>query len=160
MLGGVVARTERLDLMGFATLAILSGLGGGMIRDTLLQHGPPVALTDPAYILTALAGAMIAFFLGVEGRLWNGMFPFVDALALGCWAATGAQKTLLVGLAWLPALLLGTTTAVGGGAMRDIILRRIPTIFGGNTLYATSALLASGVMVALYEMGTPPLGWL
>lgn len=158
VLGGVIARTERLDLEGFATLAILSGLGGGMIRDTLLQHGPPVALTDPAYIPTALAGAMIAFLLGVEGRLWNHAFPFVDALALGCWAATGTQKTLSVGLAWLPALLLGTTTAVGGGVMRDVILRQIPKIFGGNTLYATSALVASGVMVALYEMGYPSAG--
>jgi uncharacterized membrane protein YeiH len=147
VLGGVIARTEWLDLMGFATLAILSGLGGGVISDTLLQHGPPVALTDPAYIPTALAGAMIAFFLGVEGRLWNHAFPFVDALALGCWAATGALKTLSVGLVWLPALLLGTTTAVGG-VMRDVILRRIPRIFGGNTLYATSALAASGAAPA------------
>jgi uncharacterized membrane protein YeiH len=57
VLGGVVARTERLDLVDFATLAILSGLGGGMIRDTLRQHGPPVALTDRAYIPTALADA-------------------------------------------------------------------------------------------------------
>jgi hippurate hydrolase len=157
-LGGVIARAARLDPVGFATLAILSGLGGGLIRDTLLQHGTPVALTDPAYIPTALAGAMIAFFLRVEGRLWKYAFPFVDALALGCWAATGAQKTLTDGLAWLPAVLLGTITAVGGGMTRDIFLRRIPQIFGGNTLYATSAVLASGVMVVFYELGDAPLG--
>ena len=77
------------------------------------------------------------------------MFPFVDALALGCWAAAGAQKTLLSGLGWLPAVLLGTVTAVGGGAIRDIALSRVPAIFGGNTLYATCALIASGVMVAM-----------
>ncbi len=82
VLGGVIARAERLDPVGFVTLAILSGLGGGLIRDTLLQHGTPVALTDPAYIPTALAGAMIAYFLRVRGRLWNNAFPFVDALAL------------------------------------------------------------------------------
>jgi uncharacterized membrane protein YeiH len=158
VLGGVVARAKRLDLVGFATLGIVSGLGGGIIRDTLLQHGPPVALTDPAYIPTALAGAAIAFFLPVEGRLWNRAFPFVDALALGCWAATGTLKTLSVGLAWLPALLLGVTTAVGGGMTRDIMMRRIPQVFGGNTLYATSAALASGVMVVLYKMGYPSAG--
>lgn len=103
VLGGVVARAQRLDPVGFGTLAILSGLGGGLIRDTLLQHGPPVALTDYAYILTALAGAVIAFFVRVEGRLWDRFFPVVDALAVGCWAAAGAQKTLGVGLGWLPA---------------------------------------------------------
>jgi uncharacterized membrane protein YeiH len=158
VLGGVVARDERLQPVGFITLAILSGLGGGIIRDTLLQHGTPVALTNPAYIPTALIGAAIAFFLPVGGRLWNVAFPLVDALALGCWAATGASKTLAVGLAALPALLLGTITAVGGGMTRDIFMRRIPGIFAGGTLYTTSAVLASGVMVVLYGVGDPAIG--
>lgn len=158
VLGGVMARAERLDPVGFGTLAILAGLGGGVIRDTLLQHGTPVALTDSAYVLTALAGAVIAFFLHIEGRLWERGFPFVDALALGCWAAAGAQRTLATGLGWLPAVLLGTATAVGGGMVRDIVLRRIPVIFGGNTLYATCAVLASGVMVLLYDLDHPSVG--
>ena len=158
MLGGAMARDERMHPVGFITLAILSGLGGGMIRDTLLQHGTPVALTNPAYIPTALIGAAIAFFLPVGGRLWETAFPLVDALALGCWAATGASKTLAVGLAVLPALLLGTITAVGGGVTRDIFLRRIPQVFAGGTLYTTSAVLASAVMVALYRVGDPAIG--
>jgi uncharacterized membrane protein YeiH len=158
VLGGVMARAERLDPVGFAVLAILSGLGGGLIRDTLLQKGTPVALVDPSYILTALAGAALAFVLHVEGRAWDRVFPFVDALALGCWAAVGAQKTLTFDLGWLAAVLLGTITAVGGGMVRDVVLRRIPAIFGGTTLYATSALIASGVMVLLYRAGHPTVG--
>ena len=158
ILGGVVARAERLHPVGFIALAILSGLGGGLIRDTLLQHGTPVALTYPAYIPTALVGAAVAFFLPVKGRLWDRAFPFVDALALGCWAATGAIKTLADGLAWPPALLLGTITAVGGGMTRDIFLHRVPQIFTGGNLYTTSAVLASGVMVALYGVGDPSIG--
>jgi uncharacterized membrane protein YeiH len=158
VLGGVIARGERLDPIGFATLAILSGLGGGIIRDTLLQHGTPLALTDYAYVLTALAGAAVAFLLRVEGVLWHRGFAFVDAIALGSWAAAGAQKTLAVGLGWLPAVMLGGITAVGGGMVRDIVLRRIPGIFGGNTLYATCALVASGVMVVLHVTGHPSLG--
>jgi uncharacterized membrane protein YeiH len=158
VLGGVLARAERLDPVGFGVLAILSGLGGGLIRDTLLQKGTPVALVDPSYVLTALAGAALAFVLHVEGRAWDRVFPFVDALALGCWAAVGAQKTLAAGLGWLPAVLLGTITAVGGGMVRDVVLRRIPAIFGGTTLYATSALVASGVMVVLYRLGHSSVG--
>lgn len=157
-LGGVIARRERFDPVGFATLAILSGLGGGIIRDTLLQHGTPVALTDYAYILTALAAAALTFTLRVDGRLWKRTWPLVDALAVGTWAATGAQKTLLVGLGWLPAVLLGTITAVGGGAVRDIVLRRVPTVLGGNTLYATCAVLASAVMIVLSRTGHPTIG--
>jgi uncharacterized membrane protein YeiH len=158
VLGGVIARSARLDVIGFATLALLSGLGGGVIRDTLLQRGTPVALIDYSYVLTALAGAAIAFLIKVEGRVWDRVWPFIDALALGCWAAAGAQKTLSFGLGWLPAVLLGTITAVGGGFVRDIVLRRIPGILGGNTLYATCALLASVVMVLLYEISSPTVG--
>jgi uncharacterized membrane protein YeiH len=157
-LGGVIARRERFDPVGFATLAILSGLGGGILRDTLLQRGTPVALTDYAYVLTALAAAALTFTLRVDGRLWKRAWPLVDAFALGTWAATGAQKTLLVGLGWLPAVLLGTITAVGGGAARDIVLCRVPTVLGGNTLYATCAVLASAVMIVLSRTGHPTIG--
>lgn len=69
------------------------------------------------------------------------------------WVAVGAQKTLLAGLGWLPAILLGVVTAVGGGAVRDIALRRIPTVLGGNTLYATCALAAAAVVVVLQLAG-------
>jgi uncharacterized membrane protein YeiH len=160
VLGGVIARRERLDPVGFVALAVLSGLGGGIIRDTLLQHGTPIALTDYAYLLTAFGGAALTFLLRVEGRLWDGVWPVVDALALGCWASAGAQKTLDAGLGWLPAVLLGTITAVGGGAVRDIVLRRVPAVLGGNTLYATCAAVASGVLVILYDNGYPTAGTL
>ena len=92
LLGGAVARRHGFDPVGFAALAIVSGLGGGLIRDTLLQRGTPVALTNYAYLTTALIGAAVAFAVRFEGRLWERLFPFVDALALGCWAAAGAQK--------------------------------------------------------------------
>jgi len=157
-LGGVLARTELLDPIGFGALAILSGLGGGLIRDTLLQHGPPVALTHDAYLVAAVAGAAIVFFVPVRGRFWDAWFPYVDAVALGCWAASGAQRTLATGLGWLPAVLLGATTAVGGGAVRDIVLRRVPAIFAGNTLYATSAVIGSAVMVGVSRAGHPAVG--
>jgi uncharacterized membrane protein YeiH len=153
VLGGVIARRTKLDPVGFLVLAVLSGLGGGILRDTLLQHGTPVALTDYAYMSTAFAGAVLAFVARVEGRWWDRTYPVIDALALGCWAAAGAQRTLDAGLGWLPAVLLGTITAVGGGAIRDIVLQRTPAVLGGNTLYATCAAAASGVLVVLYEQG-------
>jgi uncharacterized membrane protein YeiH len=158
VVGGILARELRMDAIGFVALASLSGLGGGLIRDTLLQHGPPVALTDYLYLLTALAAAAITFMVPVHGRIWNGVFPVVDALALGCWAAAGAQKTLAVGLGWLPAILLGTITAVGGGALRDIAVGRMPQIFGGNTLYATCAVIASATVAGFAAAGLTSVG--
>jgi uncharacterized membrane protein YeiH len=153
ILGGGIARQHRLDPIGFASLAIFSGLGGGMLRDVLLQHGPPVALTDEAYLPVALAGAAIAFVLRWESTKVKRLGTLIDALALGCWAAVGSQKTLLFGFGWLPAVLLGAVTAVGGGAVRDVIVGQIPTIFGGNTLYATCAIAAGAVMVIMEYFG-------
>jgi uncharacterized membrane protein YeiH len=158
ILGGIVAREERMDPIGFLTLALLSGLGGGIIRDTLLQHGPPVALTDLLYAVCAIAGAVVAFLVPIGGRAWHAVFPYIDALALGCWATAGAQKTLTLGLGWLPAVLLGTITAVGGGTLRDLTVRRVPQIFGGNTLYATAAVAASAVVAGFWYAGWTHVG--
>jgi uncharacterized membrane protein YeiH len=160
VLGGLIARSKQFDPVGFLALAVMSGLGGGMIRDVLLQAGPPIALTDPAYLAAAMAGATVAFFIRVNRRLWDVAFPYLDALALGCWSAAGASKALGVGLGWLPAILMGVITAVGGGALRDVVLRRTPEVFGGNTLYATSATLASAVLVVLSPLPIGPAGTL
>ncbi|MDQ7994136.1 MAG: TRIC cation channel family protein [Propionicimonas sp.] len=157
LLAGVLARARGFDLVGFVMLGIVGGLGGGMLRDTLLQAGPPVALTDPAYLGLALAVAVFAYFVLTDGVWWHRSLRFVDAIALGAWGAVGAQKALSAGLGWLPAILLGTLTAVGGGMIRDVLVQRPPIVFGGNTLYATCASAAALVAVGLDGL-TPP-GW-
>lgn len=158
LLGGVAARSAKLDLVGFACIAIVSGLGGGLLRDTLLQAGTPVALTDLRYLSTALVGACLAYVVPIKGRRWDYPLAVLDALAVGAWAVAGTAKTLGVGLGPLPAVLLGITTAVGGGAIRDVLLQRRPSIFGGNTLYATAALLASVVMLVGWRWDQNNLG--
>jgi uncharacterized membrane protein YeiH len=158
ILGGIAARSARLDLVGFGILAILSGLGGGIIRDTLLQDGVPVALTDPYYLILAIVGAIIAFVVPLQGKWSQRPLVLVDALALGCWSAVGVQKALDAGLGWLPAIILGMVTAVGGGMVRDVLLMRVPSIFGGNTLYATSSFAACVVTLVLSELGQPDVG--
>ncbi|MER7350639.1 TRIC cation channel family protein [Streptomyces aurantiacus] len=156
--GGAIARTERLDLFGFVAVGVVSGLGGGLIRDTLLQHGTPVALTDVFYLPTALTGALIAFVISISQDAWDRLFTALDAAVIGFWAVAGAQKTLAAGLGWLPALLLGTITAVGGGALRDMMLRRVPAVLGGNALYASVAVVAAAITVVCSYAEQPTLG--
>ncbi|MFC8830422.1 trimeric intracellular cation channel family protein [Streptomyces sp. NPDC057137] len=158
LLGGVVARAEGLDLFGYLVVGTVSGLGGGIIRDTLLQRGTPVALTDPAYLPTAFAGAFLVFLVAVGEEQWNRLFTWLDAAVLGFWSIAGAQKTLAAGLGWLPAVLLGTVTAVGGGAVRDLLLRRVPAVLGGNGLYATLAVVVSGLYILCARLGVPTIG--
>lgn len=155
LLAGALAHARRFDPVGFLFLGVVSGLGGGMLRDTLLQAGTPVALTDPAYLSVALLVALFAYFVLADGRWWRRSLRFLDAVALGTWGAVGAQKALNAGLGWLPAILLGTLTAVGGGMIRDVLVQRTPMVFGGNTLYATCASIAALVAVALHGL-TPP----
>lgn len=152
LLGGAVARRFRLDPVGFAILAIVSALGGGAIRDVLLDQRP-VALVDPAYLACALGAAVVAFLVRLEGRWWRRIFPYVDALALGTWAVAGTEKSLLAGLEPLPAMLLGVLTAVGGGAVREMMLGQVPSILQQSELYATAALAAAGALVLARTAG-------
>ena len=157
LLGGAVARRSRLDPVGFVVLAIISALGGGAIRDVLLNLRP-VALVDLSYLGTALAAAAIAFLIPLEGRRWRQFFPWVDAIALGTWAVVGTEKALLHGLDWLPAVLLGVMTACGGGAVRDMMLGRVPIILQQSELYATAAFVGGVVLVVVRELVTPTAG--
>lgn len=158
LLGGAVARRDRLDLFGFVVIGIASGLGGGLIRDVLLQQGPPAALTNPAYIPTALAGTAIAFLLNIAPPDRSRVYLLLDAVALSVWATVGAQKTLDAGLAWLPAILLGTITAVGGGATRDLFLQRVPAVLQDRRWYASVAVLVAAVQVLGTITGLPTAG--
>lgn len=160
ILGGRLARQKRFDAVGFAVLAIMSALAGGMVRDTLLQAGPPVALTDPFYLGTALLGAAIAMLWKFESRPWVVALVIADGMVLGSWAATGAQKTLLAGFGVVPAIMLGIITAVGGGMIRDIAAGNVPQVFGGNNLYATPAFVSATIMVIFYSSGYATIGML
>lgn len=158
ILGGKLARTKHFDAVGFLVLALMSAMAGGIIRDLMLQDGPPVAITDPLYIGTALVGAGIAFLWKLNSKFWTVALIVADGIVLGCWAATGAMKTMAVGFGIMPALLLGITTAVGGGMIRDVTAGNVPTVFGGNNLYATPALVSAAIMVALFSFGHPTAG--
>lgn len=156
LLGGAVARRHHLDPVGFSVLAIISALGGGAIRDVLLDV-QPVALTDLRYLVVALAAAAIAFLVPLEGRLWRRIFPWVDAVALGTWAVVGTQKALLHDIHWLPAILLGVLTACGGGVVRDMMLGNVPQILQRSELYATAAFAGGVALVLLHLLTTGPL---
>lgn len=158
ILGGKLARSKHFDAVGFVILAIMSAMGGGIVRDVMLAHGPPVALTDPFYISTAIVGATIAFLWKMDSKFWVVALLIADGVVLGSWAATGAMKTLALGFGVMPALMLGITTAVGGGMIRDVTAGNVPMVFGGNNLYATPALVSAGVMVILFEVGMPVVG--
>ena len=160
ILGGRIARIKRFDAVGFMVLAIMCALAGGMLRDIMLDQGPPVALTDPFYLGTALVGALVAMLWRLDSRFWRIALVLADGTVLGCWAATGALKTINAGLGVGPAILLGIMTAVGGGMIRDISAGMVPQVFGGNNLSATPAFVSAAIMAAFGQSGLEQIGML
>ena len=153
ILGGLIARRKNFDLVGFVVLAMLTATAGGILRDVMIQAGPPFALTDPYYLYTACLGATVAWFVPLTSRPTRRLLVVADAVILGCWAATGASKALTHGLGVMPALLLGCLTAIGGSMIRDVAVGETPAVFGGNKLYAIPALIAAGTQVLAVRMG-------
>ena len=153
ILGGRLAREKRFDFVGFVVLGMLSGMGGGIVRDVMLNAGPPIALTDRYYLIMALLGALIAWLWRFDGKWSRRTLVTFDALVLGCWAATGTSKALGLGFAVIPSILMGVTTAIGGGMIRDISAGNVPAVFGGNSLYATPALCAACLDAGLFQAG-------
>ncbi|WP_396121357.1 MULTISPECIES: trimeric intracellular cation channel family protein [unclassified Actinomyces] len=155
ILGGLIARRKNFDMVGFVVLAMLTATAGGILRDVMIQAGPPYALTDPYYLYTACAGALIAWWLPFRSRPARRFLVVADAVVLGTWAATGASKALANGLGVMPALLLGCLTAVGGSMIRDVSVGETPAVFGGNKLYAVPALCSAATEVSLVLSGVP-----
>jgi uncharacterized membrane protein YeiH len=147
--GALFAARRGLDLVGIVAIAIVAGLGGGMIRDILLST-VPAALVDPAYLVAVLAAAAAgAFFASAVQRLrWP--LAGLESLSLGLFAVIGTQKTLSAGLPIAAALLLGVITGIGGSLLRDLFTGEVPPeAFQRGAPFASAAALASAVYVVL-----------
>lgn len=138
---------HRLDVFGVSVLALVAGNAGGVIRDVLIGAVPPSALNDWRYIVASLI-AGVATFLWYPGiaRLQHIVLLF-DAAGLGLFAVSGTHKALAYGIHPFLAALLGMLTGIGGGMLRDLLVREIPVVLRAD-LYALAALLGAAVVVA------------
>ena len=154
--GALVAVRKERDVFGVMVLAGVTGLGGGFLRDVLIDATPPAALQDWRYLLVPVAAGLVTFLyhpaLGRMERLVN----VFDAFGLSLFCVAGALKAVDYGLGPLPAALLGMATGIGGGMMRDVLAGRVPVIFRGE-LYATPA-LAGALVAVLLDRGDVPFG--
>jgi uncharacterized membrane protein YeiH len=140
--GGLVAVRKQFDIFGVFVLAGATGLGGGFLRDVLIDATPPAALEDWRYLLVPVAaGAMTFVFHPAFGRLER-IITVLDGAGLGLFCVTGALKAVDYGLEPVPAALMGMVTGIGGGMVRDLLAGRVPVVFSSE-LYATPALLGA-----------------
>jgi uncharacterized membrane protein YeiH len=151
--GALVAlRVARLDIVGAIALGMVTAIGGGIIRDLLIGAVPPATFSDWRYLTVATAGGLIAFLLGSRLERLSKPITVLDAAGLSLFAVTGASKALDFGLGAGQAIILGAITAVGGGTLRDVLVRRIPAVLESG-LYAIPALIGSAITVAMISWG-------
>jgi uncharacterized membrane protein YeiH len=155
--GGLVAVRKQFDIFGVLVLAGTTGLGGGFLRDVLIDATPPAALADWRYLLVPVAAGLATFvFHPAFGRLER-IITVLDAAGLGLFCVTGALKALDYGLGPVPAALMGMVTGIGGGMARDLLAGRVPVVFSSE-LYATPALLGA-TWAVLGNYWDLPIGW-
>ena len=145
-------RTARLDIVGVVTLATITALGGGIIRDLIIGAVPPATFSDWRYLAVATTGGLIAFALARRLERLSLPISLLDAAGLSLFAVTGASKALDYGLGAGQAVILGALTAVGGGTLRDVLIRRIPAVLHSG-LYAIPALIGATITVAATRAG-------
>jgi len=149
--GGLAAVRARLDVFGVVVLAAVVALAGGITRDLLIGT-PPATFRDWRYLAAAGAAGVVCFFAGRALERAGRSIVVFDALGLGLFTVTGAAKGLQFGLGPVQAVLLGTVTGVGGGVLRDMLLREVPTVLREG-LYAIPALLGAAIVVLAQQAG-------
>ena len=154
--GALMAIHKGFDIVGIVILAMLTALGGGIVRDLIIGDTPPAAFTHPVYLVIPLAAAAVTFFAHPLLRRLSLPVLVFDAAGLGLFCVTGTLKALEFDLGPVQAVLLGVTTAVGGGVLRDITARETPALLRVESdLYAIPAAAGAVVVVLAHGVGLP-----
>jgi len=146
--GALVASRKQMDAVGFILIAVVTGFGGGTVRDLLLGRTPVFWLRAPDLVGIAVLAAVLVFF---TAHLFNNRFKallWADAVGLSIYAVLGAEIALIAGANPWAAVILGVVTATFGGIVRDVICNEIPLILR-REIYATAAAAGAGVFVLL-----------
>lgn len=146
--GAVFAVRRKFVVSGVLALAIATGLGGGILRDLLLNR-TPLALTDPTYLPIVVIAAVVGFFFASLVHRWQLMLDILDPIWMGLFAVIGAQMTLNGGHSSWAAILIGCVTAFGGGILRDILAGETPQLVLPGPINYTAAIIGSVLYVSL-----------
>lgn len=153
--GALAAGRKQLDLLGVIVLGLVTAIGGGTIRDVLLDRHPLFWLADSWYLVVIIASALAT----VAYVRWRpppaAALLYADAIGLAMFSISGAQIAERAGLPPLSCVVLGTITGAAGGAVRDVLSAEIPLVLRRGNLYASAAIAGSGLYFVLVSVGAP-----
>lgn len=144
--GAMAGVKHRLDLFGVLVLSFAAGNSGGIARDVMIGAIPPAAINYWRYIAVSILAGLVTFYWYRGINRFSGPMLVFDAAGLALFAVAGATKALAYHAGPVAATLLGMLTGIGGGIVRDVLVREIPTILR-KELYAVAALVGAAVVV-------------
>lgn len=151
--GALTAARKDFDLVASFLLAAMTGLGGGVIRDLLIGATPPAAVQQPLYLIPPILATVVVYaFYPHVVRFRRTLLTF-DAGGLGLFCVTGTVKALSFGIGAGAAVGLGVTSAVGGGLLRDVVARDVPSLFRPDDIYALPAVVGATMTTLLWSAG-------
>lgn len=145
--GALAAGRKKLDLLGVVVIATVTALGGGTVRDVLLDRHPVFWIAEPRYLYVSLAAALVTVIYTRHFRPPDRSLAYADAVGLAMFTVSGAQIAQSLQLDAGVVVLMGAITGVVGGVIRDILTAEIPLILRRGRFYATASI--AGVMVYL-----------
>lgn len=150
--GVLESERKQMDLVGAVTVATATAIGGGTLRDVLLNR-EVFWVADQVYLATAIVVAIVTFYWARRRKISPDMFLYPDAVGLALFAVVGAQAALQWHAPWLVASVMGVITGVFGGVLRDLFCNQVPLIFLPGELYATVAWVGALTLIGLQEIG-------
>ncbi len=147
--GASAAVVKRLDLFGVAFVGFVAALGGGILRDLVIDAGPPLAFADWRYAVVAVVASLAMFWLHPQLSRLRRTVLVLDAAGLGLFTVTGTLKALGAGVPPVGACLIGMLTGIGGGVARDLLTGEVPVVLRRD-IYAVVA-LGGAITVAVLE---------
>lgn len=141
--GALTGIQKRLDIFGILMLSITTAVGGGILRDMLIGNTPPMAFRDPTFVVISIISAVCACLVYRHINRFNNLIQFCDAIGLGAFTAAGANMAILYDINTpFIMIVLGVTTGVGGGIVRDLFAQEIPFVFR-KEIYAVASIVGA-----------------
>lgn len=150
--GAIVGIKKRLDIFGVLVVALIAACGGGLIRDVILGRSVPVLFSTPSYLLTTIATTIVVCLMSSHlsnTKKYTHIVYFFDAVGLGVFSIISAYSAYTAGYPKVGVIFLGCITGIGGGMMRDVLIREIPVVLR-REIYALACLIGIVLMIFLY----------
>jgi uncharacterized membrane protein YeiH len=148
--GALAAVYRGYDFIGLFAMAFVTGVGGGLIRDSVfIQHGPPAVATDWRYFVAILMSGIVGLLFHKRKKHMGKIIAVFDAIGLGAYAVVGVQKALAASLSIPASIMVGIINAAGGGLLRDILVREEPLMFKPGQLYILVAFAGCVLFILL-----------